>query len=90
MEPSIDEEQGSRESSFRRYPSSYFRPKPVTIGQELDVTISEMSRKGDGVTRVQGYVIFVPNAKQGDNVRVKISLIRPNYAIAEIVAPSNP
>jgi predicted RNA-binding protein with TRAM domain len=90
MEAGNNEEPSSDERTFRRFPSSYFSPKPVKIGEELDVTISELSRKGDGLTRVQGYVIFVPNTKQGDNVRIKISQIRPNYAIGEIVAPSQP
>jgi predicted RNA-binding protein with TRAM domain len=68
----------------RRFPSTYFRAKPVKIGDELDVNISEVSRRGDGLTRVQGYVIFVPNTKQGDNVKIKITQIRPNYAIGEV------
>ncbi|MBI2184916.1 MAG: TRAM domain-containing protein [Thaumarchaeota archaeon] len=68
----------------RRFPSAYFKAKPVKIGDELDVTISEISRRGDGLTRVDGYVIFVPNTKQGDSVKVKITQIRPNYAIGEI------
>lgn len=69
----------------RRFPQTYFRPKPVKLGDELDVTISEVSRRGDGLTRVQGYVIFVPNTKQGDSVKIKITQIRPNYAVGQIV-----
>jgi predicted RNA-binding protein with TRAM domain len=76
-----EEQEGQR----KRFPKSYFAPKPVKVGDEIDVTIDEVSRKGDGVTRVQGYVIFVPNTKQGDKVRIKISQIRPNFAVAEVV-----
>jgi predicted RNA-binding protein with TRAM domain len=59
--------------------------KPVKIGDELEVSISELSRRGDGLARVQGYVIFVPNTKQGDNVKVKITQMRSNYANGSIV-----
>jgi len=70
---------------FRRFPRSYFEPKPVKQGDELDVEISEVSRKGDGVARVQGYVIFVPSTKQGERKRIRVSQIRPNYAVGEVL-----
>ncbi len=41
---------------------SYFKAKPVKVGEELDVTMSDLS---EGVTGVRGYVIFIPNWKQG-------------------------
>lgn len=78
-------EQGREGFRRRGFPSNYFRPKPVKIGDELDVAISEMSRRGDGLTRIEGYVIFIPNTKQGDNVKIKITQVRPNYALGEVV-----
>ncbi len=85
-----EEGQGSSEQQEgykgRRFPSTYFRAKPVKVGEEIDVTISEVSRRGDGMTRVQGYVIFVPNTKQGDSVKIRITQIRPNYAIGSVVS----
>jgi predicted RNA-binding protein with TRAM domain len=77
------EEQSSR--GQRHFAGKSFSPKPVKVGDEVEVTISEVSRRGDGVTRIQGYVVFVPNAKQGDNVKIKITQIRPNYAIGELI-----
>ncbi len=74
----------------RRFPSSYFKPKPVKVGEELDVTVTELSKKGDGVTRVEGYVIFIPNAKEGQQVKIKITTIRPNFAIGELVGSQQP
>jgi predicted RNA-binding protein with TRAM domain len=68
----------------RGLPRSYFKPKPVKVGDELDVEITEVSKRGDGLTRVQGYVIFVPNTKQGDKVRIKITQIRPSFALGEV------
>ncbi|MFQ6011653.1 MAG: TRAM domain-containing protein [Nitrososphaerales archaeon] len=62
-----------------------FVTTPVKVGDEIDVTISDISRKGDGLTRVQGYVIFVPNTKRGDEVKIKVTEVRPNFAVGEIV-----
>ncbi len=81
-QPSAEQPEGF---SGRRFPKTYFMEKPVKVGEEIDVTISEVSRRGDGLTRVQGYVIFVPNAKQGDSVKIRITQIRPNYAIGQVV-----
>lgn len=79
------EESGDSRAPRQRFPSSYFKPKPVKVGEELEVTITELSRKGDGVTRVQGYVIFIPNATEGQKVKIKVTTIRPNFAIGEVV-----
>ncbi|MEM4575893.1 MAG: TRAM domain-containing protein [Candidatus Nezhaarchaeales archaeon] len=60
-------------------------PKPVTLGQEYDVEISEVSRRGDGLARIQGFVIFVPGTQKGDKVKVKITRVGRSYAIGEVV-----
>ena len=44
----------------------------------------ETSRRGDGIARVKGFVIFVPNTKPGDKVKVKITRVGRTYAVAEI------
>lgn len=85
-----DEGEEQRERRRQRFPRSYFAPKPVKVGDELEVTISEVSKRGDGVTRVQGYVVFVPNSKQGDNVKIRITRIRPNFAVGEIIEQAAP
>ena len=60
-------------------------PKPVEVGKEYDVQVTETSYKGDGVARVQGFVIFVKNGKTGENVKVKVNSVGSRFAIAEIV-----
>ncbi len=44
----------------------------------------ETSKRGDGIARVRGFVIFVPNTKPGDKVKVKITRVGRSYAIAEL------
>jgi predicted RNA-binding protein with TRAM domain len=62
-----------------------FPPKPVEIGKEYDVKIEETSRRGEGIARIKGLVTFVPNAKSGENVRIRITRISRRFAEAEVV-----
>jgi predicted RNA-binding protein with TRAM domain len=61
------------------------QPKPVEVGKEYDVEIQETSRRGEGVARIEGLVCFVPNAKPGEHVRIKITRISSRFAEAEVV-----
>jgi predicted RNA-binding protein with TRAM domain len=65
-------------------------PKPVETGKEYDVTITEISRKGDGIARVEGFVIFVKDGKAGQNAKIKITQVGGRFASAEIVGSSQP
>ncbi|MFZ0511107.1 MAG: TRAM domain-containing protein, partial [Candidatus Nitrosopolaris sp.] len=40
-------------------------PKPVEVGKEYEVDVTDVSRKGDGIARIQGFVIFIENGKVG-------------------------
>jgi predicted RNA-binding protein with TRAM domain len=68
---------------FRR--NDTFGPKPVETGKEYDVQISEISRKGDGIARVQGFVIFVKDGKVGQNAKIRVTQVGNRFATAEIV-----
>jgi len=68
----------------RRGPSN-FGPKPVEEVKEYEVDIKEISRRGEGIARVEGFVVFVPNTKAGDHVKVKVTKVSNRYASAEIV-----
>lgn len=68
-----------------RSPSAFAKEKPVKVGEEIEVTVSEVSRRGDGVARVEGFVIFIPTAKQGTQAKIRIKEIRPNFATAELI-----
>ncbi len=60
-------------------------PKPVETGKEYDVEIQETSRRGEGIARIEGLVIFVPNTKPGDKVRIKVTNISRRFAEAEVI-----
>ena len=64
-----------------------FRPSPVKVGEEFDVKIESMSKRGDaGVAKVEGLVIFVAGTKVGDNVRIRITKVGRGYATADIAS----
>ena len=50
-------------------------PKPVEVGKEYEVDVTEISRQGDGIARVQGFVVFVKNGKVKQNVKVKVEQV---------------
>jgi len=59
-------------------------PKPVEAGKEYEVDVMEISRQGDGIARVQGFVVFVKNGKPGQKVKVKVIEVADRFAKAII------
>ncbi len=58
---------------------------PVEIGQEYEAEIEDISRRGDGIAKIEGFVIFVANAKKGEHVKFKITQVGRRFAVAELV-----
>lgn len=61
------------------------RSIPVEEGVVYDVTIQDIARQGDGIARIEGFVIFVPGTKVGDEVRIKVERVLPKFAFASVV-----
>ncbi len=59
---------------------------PVRVGEETDVIIEAVGAKGDGIAKKEGFVIFVPNTRKGDNVRIRITKVLNNMAFAELAS----
>jgi len=67
-----------------------FRPNrsfmaPVKVGDEIDVKIEAVGEKGDGIAKKDGFVIFVPNTKEGDEVKVKVTRVLRRVGFGEVV-----
>jgi len=77
----------SNDSRFSNGPG-FTPPAPIEVGKEYSVEILELSRKGDGLAKVKGFVVFVKGSKIGDKVRIRIDSIGPRFALASIVGPS--
>jgi len=53
----------------------------LTVGQTLDLTISDLAFGGDGVARTEeGTVVFVPFAAVGDRLRLELAQTHARYA----------
>jgi len=70
---------GSNNSSDRGNSS------PINEGGEYDVHIEDTGRDGDGIARIEGFVVFVSGAKEGEEVKIRINSVRRNFAFAEVV-----
>ncbi|MGD0718893.1 MAG: translation initiation factor IF-2 subunit beta [Thermoplasmata archaeon] len=64
------------------------KPKaPVVVGEVYRLTIEDVGRRGDGVAKKEGFVIFVTGANQrGVSINAKITKVLGNNAYA-IVQP---
>jgi predicted RNA-binding protein with TRAM domain len=74
-----------RYGSQSRYRASrpFLQPRPVKENQEIDVVIDDIGSKGDGVAKIEGYLIFVPSCKIGERIRVRIRSVSEKFAFAE-------
>ncbi len=63
-----------------------FHAAPVKENQELEVVIADIGSKGDGIAKLQSYMIFVPRCKIGERVKVRIISVREKFAVAEKIA----
>jgi 23S rRNA (uracil1939-C5)-methyltransferase/tRNA (uracil-5-)-methyltransferase len=73
-------------------PPKKFVPEPFPYHHELELAIEALSNSGDGVARVDGWVVFVPFALPGDRVVARIWKNEKNcsYAdLASVVEPSS-
>ena len=53
-------------------------------GDRLEVTIGDLAFGGEGVGRLDGYVVFVRGGLPGDRLRVQVTETRARYARAQI------
>lgn len=75
-----------RGSSDRGYGGHQQRSfAPIKVGQELDVKIEAVGEKGDGITKVKGFVIFVPNTKAGEDVKIRVTKVSKKVGFAEVI-----
>lgn len=58
---------------------------PVSAGEEINVLIESVGEKGDGVAKKQGFVIFVPKAEKGQQLRIRITKVLKNVAFCEVL-----
>jgi len=83
-EPKRYDKSRNRESSFGE-PKS-FRRTPIRVGEEYDIKIEDISKRGDaGVTRIGGLVVFVNNTSPGERAKIRITKVEEAYATGEVL-----
>lgn len=58
---------------------------PIKVGEELDVKIEAVGEKGDGIAKVKGFVIFIPNTKAGEEVKIRITKVSKKVGFGEVI-----
>jgi 23S rRNA (uracil1939-C5)-methyltransferase len=64
---------------------------PVTKDEELELHVDSLAYGGNGVARLNGFVVFVRRALPGDTVRATVTKVKRGFAEAtatEILVPS--
>ena len=75
----------SSSSAASSRPSSEPQP-PVDVGEMRYVEVEDIGKQGDGIARVErGYVIIVPGAEVGEQVKVEVTEVKSNFAVGEII-----
>ncbi len=59
--------------------------KPVSEGDIVEVEVEDLGSKGDGIARVEGFVVFVPGAEVDTTYEVEVTSVGNKFAFAEIV-----
>ncbi len=72
-------------NTFNQSNSRSSNDAPVKVGEQREVTIEDTAKQGDGIARVEGFVIFVPNTKVNDQVKIEITALKRTCAIAQVV-----
>jgi 23S rRNA (uracil1939-C5)-methyltransferase len=64
---------------------------PVAKDQELELRVDSLAYGGNGVARLNGFVVFVRRGLPGDRVRARVTKVKRNHAEAlatEVLEPS--
>jgi 23S rRNA (uracil1939-C5)-methyltransferase len=66
-------------------------PAPVSRGDELELHVDSLAYGGNGVARLNGFVVFVRRGLPGDTVRATVTKVKRGFAEAtatEVLVPS--
>jgi 23S rRNA (uracil1939-C5)-methyltransferase len=55
---------------------------PVSRGDELELTVDSLAFGGNGVARLNGFVVFVRRGLPGDTVKARVTKVKRGYAEA--------
>jgi len=62
-----------------------FGKPPVNVGDVREVRIVAMGSGGDGIAKINGFVVFVPGTKVDDVVKIRVTKVLKKFAFAEVI-----
>lgn len=71
-------------------PPRKFVPTPFAYHEEVELVIDNLSNMGDGVGRIDNWVVFVPYTLPGERVRARIYRNDKNCSMADLVEVLEP
>ncbi|MFB6078630.1 MAG: SAM-dependent methyltransferase, partial [Halarchaeum sp.] len=75
----------SRESSSELYVVGKNKlTGPVRVGDTVEVEVTDVGDEGDGIAKVEGFTLFVPDTEAGDVVTVEVTDVKPRFGFAEV------
>lgn len=81
-EESADENQETQDQEDSGDDQDY--DKPVSEGDIVELEIDDLGSKGDGIARVEGFVVFVPGGEVDQKYDVEITSVGRKFAFGEI------
>ncbi|MCW7076298.1 MAG: TRAM domain-containing protein [Candidatus Syntropharchaeales archaeon] len=70
---------------FGESSGGYEKSPPINEGDIVDVKIESLGREGDGIAKVEGYVVFVPQTEVGEEVQVRITKVTTKFGFGEVI-----
>jgi translation initiation factor 2 subunit 2 len=75
---------GARRSINVRKASKADSPAVLREGDIIDLSITDLGKKGDGMGKMMDYLVIVPGTSKGNTVRVKITNISAKTAFGQV------
>ncbi len=81
----MSEEEATDAPQGRKPDSSKFREGKFTYHQEVEVDIATITNLGDGLGRIDGWVVFVPGSLPGEKIVARIWHNAANFSRGDLV-----
>ena len=76
----------SRDASSELYMVAKGRlTAPVREGDRVEVDVEDVGREGDGIAKLEGYTVFVPDTDPGETVEIEVTGVKPRFGFGEVV-----
>jgi tRNA/tmRNA/rRNA uracil-C5-methylase (TrmA/RlmC/RlmD family) len=79
------EQSQPRSTSASPRPPKRFNPEPFDYHQEIEISIDTLTNLGQGLGRIDGWVVFVPFSLPGERVRARVFRNHKGHSEADLI-----